>query len=104
MNNAKMNCWEVMNCGREASGRNVEELGECPASSYKIYHGINSGINSGRICWSVAGTYCKGKVQGTFAAKERNCSQCNFFKTVSNEEEIMFQLLPIDGFHAQNTD
>ena len=31
----------------------------------------------GRICWAVAGTFCEGKVQGTFAQKYADCRKCD---------------------------
>jgi len=46
----------------------------------------NHGKNAGRFCWAVAGTYCNGKVQGSFAEKLKNCAKCDFFKKVQSEE------------------
>ena len=60
------NCWELMACGREKGGMNVDEFGECPASRERLGHS----------CWLVAGTFCEGVVQGTYAQKERNCMLC----------------------------
>jgi signal transduction histidine kinase len=57
-------CWEFMKCKRD---RNNEV--KCPAYP-----------NFGRVCWVVAGTFCEGKVQGTFAQKYQNCRRCDFFK------------------------
>jgi hypothetical protein len=34
----------------------------------------------GRPCWAVAGTFCDGEVQGTFAKKLINCMDCDFMK------------------------
>ena len=65
-----MNCWEFKKCGRRAGGAKVAELGVCPAYP-----------NSGRRCAKVAGTFCGGKVQGSFAMKLKNCMQCDFFKS-----------------------
>jgi signal transduction histidine kinase len=56
-------CWEFMKCRRE-----VNDEVRCP--SYP---------NFGRACWAVAGTFCEGKVQGTFAQKYQSCSKCEFF-------------------------
>ncbi len=63
------NCWEIMSCGREWDGANVEECGECPASKEGLGHS----------CWIIAGTFCKGVVQGTYAKKEWNCMQCEIY-------------------------
>ena len=43
----KMNCWEFMRCGREAGGRNIDQLGICPAYP-----------EEGQRCANVVGTFC----------------------------------------------
>jgi len=65
-----MNCWEFKKCGREKGGAKAAELGVCPA-----YPG------NGSHCARIAGTFCGGKVQGTFAMKLANCMQCEFYKS-----------------------
>lgn len=89
----KENCWEAKKCGREPGGAKVKELGVCPAVTDKTAHGKNSGQNGGRMCWAVAGTFCGGKVQGTFAQKQLSCMTCEFFKQVKTEEGNGFQIL-----------
>jgi len=59
----EMKCWEFMKCGRD----NDASL-KCPAYP-----------NFGRVCWAVAGTFCEGKVQGTFAQKYEDCQKCEFY-------------------------
>ena len=105
----KINCWEFKKCGREPGGAKVAELGVCPAAQEKIFDGIFGGRNSGRACWVVAGTFCKGEVQGTFAQKFKNCAKCEFFRRVQEEEGEGF--LPvnvlmnyIDRTHEQRVD
>jgi len=56
-----MNCWEFKKCGKERT---------CPAYP-----------NNGKQCALVAGTLCGGKVQGTYAKKNANCRQCDFFQS-----------------------
>jgi hypothetical protein len=41
----------------------------------------------GRCCWTVAGTFCFGEAQGTFARKFNDCMECDFFWLVAGEEE-----------------
>ncbi len=82
----KRNCWEVMDCGREPGGKNVEELGVCPASTDGRLDGVHGGKNSGRSCWVIAGTFCNGEVQGTFAQKYGDCTSCPFYRLVLREE------------------
>jgi signal transduction histidine kinase len=60
----EIKCWEYMKCGRDKDAST-----KCPAYP-----------NYGRICWAVAGTFCEGKVQGTFAQKYENCIKCEFFQ------------------------
>jgi two-component system NtrC family sensor kinase len=68
--NAKTPCWEFMECGRGVEGET-----RCPAYP-----------NFGRVCWVVAGTFCEGRVQGTFAQKCEDCRECPFYNKVLNKE------------------
>jgi C4-dicarboxylate-specific signal transduction histidine kinase len=68
-------------------------MGICPASSDEACEGLNSGHNAGRICWTAAGTFCGGKVQGNFAAKIMSCLECDFFKSVKEDEKQNFKFL-----------
>jgi len=34
-------------------------------------------------CWQTAGTYCGGQIQGKFAAKYRNCVECDVYTTAT---------------------
>jgi len=88
--NEKQNCWEYMNCGREQGGSRVEELGICLTALVLRHDGINGGKSGGRYCWRVAGTFCQGEVQGTFASKISNCLQCSFLWKVAKEEGESF--------------
>lgn len=88
----KQNCWEFKNCGRNPGGAKVAEMGVCPAASTASSNGLNGGSNAGRICWAIAGTFCGGKVQGSFADKQASCLGCEFFKSVKGEEGSVFKL------------
>jgi hypothetical protein len=79
------NCWEMMKCGREPNGRN-ENLGICSAAMPGEHDGKNRGRYGGRFCWNIAGSFCKGAIQGTVAKKLQNCQECGFYVLVSNEE------------------
>ena len=65
-----MNCWELLKCGREQGGKNTAEFGVCVAYP-----------DHGKHCAKIAGTLCKGKIQGSFAMKIADCINCDFFKT-----------------------
>jgi hypothetical protein len=84
----KLNCWEFEKCGREPGGAKVTEHGICPAATDTTVNGINEGTMGGRICWAIAGTFCHEKVKGKFAKDKFSCMSCDFFKLVSEEENI----------------
>ena len=73
-------------CGRQPGGKNTAEFGVCPAAADLSFDGINSGRCGGRICWAVAGTFCGGCVQGSFAEKRFSCLNCDFYQMVQEEE------------------
>jgi hypothetical protein len=75
-----------MECGREPGGSNSEVLGICPASTELRFDGINDSNFAGRFYWQVAGTFCDTVVQGTFAAKIKDCLKCPFFLIVVRQE------------------
>ncbi len=85
------NCWEYKNCGRQAGGHAVGERGICPAATETKADGINAGTNAGRACWAVAGSFCKGEVQGTFAQKLMDCGSCEFSHKVMKEQGPGFE-------------
>lgn len=89
---SKLNCWEFKKCGRQPGGFHERDLGICPATTEKRLDGIHDGTNAGRSCWVIAGTLCKGEVQGSFAQKFRNCDTCDFYKLVKTEEFPRFNL------------
>jgi signal transduction histidine kinase/ActR/RegA family two-component response regulator/HAMP domain-containing protein len=60
-NPALLRCWEVKGCQRAS----------CPA------HGRDDDLR----CWEVAGTFCKGRVQGEFAQKLGDCRKCQVYQS-----------------------
>ena len=86
----KLNCWEYERCGREPGGIHEGDMGVCPAAVNGS--GNNGGRNAGRTCWAVAGTLCRGEVQGRFAQKLPECMQCDFYQLVKKEEGADFAL------------
>ncbi len=85
----KSNCWEFMKCGREPRGKNAKELGVCPAATYSSVNGLNEGVNGGRICWAIVGTYSFGRVTGSFTHRKFYCHDCEFHRKVLSEEGII---------------
>jgi len=60
----KKQCWEHRPCGKDKDG-------SCPAYP-----------NYGRLCWPIAGTKCRGQVQGIHAQTIQDCEACDFFQSV----------------------
>ena len=89
----KQNCWEFNKCGREPSGANIAELGECITPRNISSDGLNGGKNGGRICWAVAGTFCRNNVQCIVTQNLMSCAVCDFFIKVMNEEDQQFTLI-----------
>jgi len=77
-----------MKCGRHPGGDKVDKLGLCPAATDPTYDGFNQGDSAGRACWIVSGTFCDGKIQGSFADKQDSCKNCAFYKKIHAEEGI----------------
>lgn len=88
----KRNCWEIRGCGREAGGADVSVHGICPAYTDERLDGVHGGKNAGRACWMVAGTFCGGELQGTFAEKEKNCLKCEVYRSIKEEERPRFMM------------
>lgn len=82
----KENCWEFKKCGRQPQGLKSKELSVCPASINEKLDGINGGVNAGRSCWVIAGTFCGGEIQGSYAHKLNNCMECDFYKKVRDDQ------------------
>ncbi len=86
----RLNCWEVKKCGRENGSEPGAKV--CPVIAETKLHGVHGGMRAGRACWVIAGTFCGGKEQGTFAAKYHNCEKCDFYNRVRQEEGGKYQL------------
>ena len=95
---SSQNCWEFTKCGKEPGGHNVSSLGECPASTFEWANGFLGGKNGGRGCTYISGTFCEGQIQGTFEKKEKNCSQCEFYKYLRSEHGSEFSVNRFNGY------
>lgn len=89
-NPRKLNCWEFAGCGKEIGGKNTQKSGVCKASLNASMDGVNGGINGGRMCWAVSGTFCGTKIEGRFAKKLLSCRSCDFLNRVRTEEGSKF--------------
>lgn len=52
--------------------------------------GLMKAKTGGRACWAISGTFCAGKIEGTFAINFESCLQCEFYRLVSVEEGLDF--------------
>jgi hypothetical protein len=85
----KLNCWEYMKCGRELNGSKVKKLGVCPVAIHPYADGINEGINGGRICWAIVGSYSLCNLKGPCSGPRHFCFECDFHKKVLAEEGMI---------------
>jgi signal transduction histidine kinase len=74
-NGRKIKCWEFTKCGVE----NAEGAAQMMCPAYPNY---------GRICWSIAGTFCGKKVNGAIAQKIGNCKKCQFYQHVAVSKDL----------------
>lgn len=88
----KKNCWEIKKCGKERNLFSSDKSVVCPAAISSEHNGDNGGINGGRICWRVSGTYCNGETQSTYVFKAMNCAKCEVYKQIRDEEGANLKL------------
>ena len=88
------NCWEVMNCGRHSESNINFKTGVCPAAKHSEFDGINNGKFAGRVCWTIAGSFCLKNKQGIFSNKLMTCLYCEFFEKIREEEGDNFISVP----------
>jgi methyl-accepting chemotaxis protein len=98
-----LNCWEFKKCGREPGGPKSDELGVCPASTFKDADGFLGGVNAGRGCVYVTGTFCGGNIQGTYQDKLKNCGKCNFYAQLKNESGAELSVTSFNKFVNSKT-
>jgi hypothetical protein len=94
MSSEKLNCWEILNCGRQPGGELAHDMGVCPAAASVDYHGVNGGINAGRFCWAIAGTMCDSQISGEMAQKTSSCMQCDIYLHIVEAEGTQLILSP----------
>ncbi len=80
-----VNCWEFKKCGREANGIRAHEMGACPAAELEVANGFLGGVNGGRACAYITGTFCSDTIQGTHREKEKRCGECDFYQIVKKQ-------------------
>ncbi len=98
----KMNCWEFKKCGREPGGSKVNELGVCPAATFKDADGFLGGKNGGKACAYITGTFCNQQIQGTFKDKMKECLKCDFYKELMFKHGTEFTVLKFSEYVMAN--
>lgn len=96
----KLNCWEIKQCGREPGGANAATMGVCRTASDNRSNGINNGKNGGRVCWTIAGTFCGKETECKFAQEQASCMACEVFRKVKTEEGADFSMLKSVGTYC----
>ena len=92
-----INCWQFKNCGREPDGAKTDSLGVCPAATLVVADGFLGGVNGGRACAYITGTFCGGKIQGTHKDKEKHCGSCDFYKELKKEHGSGASVMKFDA-------
>ncbi|MBF0146036.1 MAG: hypothetical protein HQL84_01565 [Magnetococcales bacterium] len=92
-----MNCWDHFSCPRSRFSQKPDGS-HCPVSLIGVYHGVNGGVNAGRACWNIEGTFCSISAcgnppdqRGIIGFKENHCDRCEFKARVRAEEGNTFQ-------------
>jgi hypothetical protein len=91
----KLNCWEYTKCEMQPGGEKAKIHGPCPAAVDERVNGFNGGMNAGRACWAIAGTYCGGTPKGIYALKLKDCLACDFHELVIKEENKNYKNVSI---------
>lgn len=81
----KQNCWEFEKCRRQPGGSKIKDLGICPAATFSAADGFGGGINGGRACVYITGSFCSSTVKGTRKEILKKCPQCDFYHVLKNE-------------------
>ncbi|WP_446007747.1 two-CW domain-containing protein [Candidatus Electrothrix sp.] len=92
MTQAKINCWEFKQCGKEPGGKNAAE-GVCPVAVEQGADGVHSGMNAGRCCWVIPNNLCHDDMpQKNIREQNTLCLQCDFYHMVRTDEIPAFKV------------
>ena len=87
---ARLNCWQFKNCGREPGGDKVLTRGPCPVALEMAADGIHNGKNGGRCCWVITNSVYEGNTPGFCLERSRKCRECDFYLFVEKAEKLLF--------------
>ena len=89
----KINCWEYHKCSQRPHGKRIDKLSICRAATDNKQNGVNGGINGGRFCWVVVGSFGTRREQ----LWREECSSCPFLLLVEKEEGRYFKMINNDN-------
>lgn len=89
MSQKVMNCWNHMSCGY-----GPDSEAPCEATTDSSCDGLNSGLNAGRMCWTIRSAPCK-IADAPWMDPIGSCISCAFFLKVKEEEGENFKLLKL---------
>lgn len=89
----KINCWEYKKCGKEDT---------CPAGLFMEADKFLGGMNGGRACAYVSGTFCSGNIQGTHVEKAKNCGKCDFYQLLRKDNGLEMSVLSFSRYLRKN--
>ena len=89
----KKNCWEIKKCNFGSQKSKTNTATACLVKSSAEFNNTNGGVNGGRICWAVAGTFSSRPPCGEFVHEQVTCMECEVFKQIEKEEENKFSLV-----------
>ena len=92
MNEKKLNCWEVKECGREPHGKNKSEYGVCPVTIESRLDGVHDGKNGGRCCWLVKFYLYKNNTAVECSCGFPDCNKCEFFCAVKGSTDLLVEI------------
>jgi len=78
-----------MKCGKEEHGEKLNGSGPCPVSVESSAHGLNGGVNGGRICWVITDILHQCDVSCSHVHHKSSCFSCEFRYKVTTEEGLI---------------
>jgi len=63
-----------------------------PGAADERLHGVHGGVNAGRACWVVAGTFCEEKFRAHLLKNCETALSAIFFDLVRKEEGTNYQI------------
>ncbi len=85
-----MNCWDIKGCGFGPDADKTKGGRVCPAASHTSADGFLGGVNGGRACHFIMGTFCGGKGPLPQEEKLEGCKKCSFYQSLRDKHGNCF--------------